>query len=103
VYGRLLEAGIEILEYNRTMLHHKTMVVDGRWFTIGTTNFDNRSFSHNDENNTCGYDEEIARQLHGMFERDMAGCDRLTLEQWKKRGLWRKTQELVAAFLEEQI
>lgn len=103
VYGRLLEAGVEILEYNRTMLHHKTMVVDGRWFTIGTTNFDNRSFAHNEENNTCGYDETVARRLHEMFERDSAGCDRLTLSQWKQRGLWRKTQEVVAAFLEEQI
>ena len=103
VYGRLLEAGIEILEYNRTMLHHKTMVVDGRWFTIGTTNFDNRSFAHNEENNICGYDEAVARELHEMFERDTSGCDRLTLQRWKKRGLWRKTQEVVAAFLEEQI
>jgi cardiolipin synthase len=103
VYGRLLEAGIEILEYNRTMLHLKTMVVDGRWFTIGTTNFDNRSFAHNEENNTCGYDEGIARQLHDMFERDVSGCERLTLAQWKKRGLWRRAQEVVAAFLEEQI
>lgn len=103
VYGRLLEAGIEILEYNQTMLHLKTMVVDGRWFTIGTTNFDNRSFAHNEENNVCGYDEGLARQLHDMFERDVAGCDRLTLAQWRKRGLWRKSQEVVAAFLEEQI
>ena len=103
VYGRLLEAGIEILEYNRTMLHLKTMVVDGRWFTIGTTNFDNRSFAHNEENNTCGYDEGIARQLHDMFDRDVAGCERLDLETWKKRGVWRRTQEVVAAFLEEQI
>jgi cardiolipin synthase len=103
VYGRLLEAGIEILEYNKTMLHLKTMVVDDRWFTIGTTNFDPRSFAHNEENNTCGYDEPIARQLEEMFERDIAGCKRLTLAQWKKRGLWRKTQEVVAAFFEEQI
>ena len=103
VYGRLLEAGIQILEYNRTMLHHKTMVVDGRWFTIGTTNFDNRSFAYNEENNVCGYDEAIARQLHDMFERDTAGCNRLTLARWKKRGLVQKTQEVFAALLEEQI
>jgi cardiolipin synthase len=103
VYGRLLEAGIAILEYNRTMLHHKTMVVDGRWYTIGTTNFDNRSFAYNEENNVCGYDEDVAQQLHAMFERDTEGCDRLTLEQWRRRGLWRKSQEVVAAFLEEQI
>ena len=56
LFGRLLEAGVEILEYNRTMLHHKTMVVDGVWATIGTTNFDNRSFAHNEENNVCVYD-----------------------------------------------
>jgi cardiolipin synthase len=79
------------------------MVVDGRWFTIGTTNFDNRSFAHNEENNTSGYDEDIARQLHEMFEADASGCERLDLATWKKRGLWRKAQEVVAAFLEEQI
>jgi len=103
VYGRLLEAGIEILEYNHTMLHLKTMVVDGKWFTIGTTNFDNRSFAHNEENNTCGYDATLARQLHGMFEKDAAGCERLDLETWRRRGLWRRAQEVVAAFFEEQI
>jgi cardiolipin synthase len=103
VYGRLLEAGIEIFEYNRTMLHLKTMVVDGGWFTIGTTNFDNRSFAHNEENNTCGYDKTLARQLHDMFEHDMSGCARLDLESWKRRGAWERAQELLAAFLEEQV
>lgn len=103
VYGRLLEAGVEILSYNRTMLHLKTMVVDGKWFTIGTTNFDNRSFAHNEENNTCGYDAAIATELHEMFEQDVAGCDRLDLDTWKRRGLWRRAQEVVAAFFEEQI
>ena len=104
VYGRLLEAGIEILEYNRTMLHLKTMVVDGRWFTIGTTNFDNRSFAHNEENNTCGYDETIARELaRRCSTRTSTGCDRLDLARWKRRGLWQRAQEVVAAFFEEQI
>ena len=51
LFGRLLDAGIEIQEFNRTMLHHKTMVVDRRWVTVGTTNFDNRSFAHNEESN----------------------------------------------------
>ena len=48
-YGQLLEAGVTVLEYSRTMLHQKTMVVDGLWVCIGTTNFDNRSFAHNEE------------------------------------------------------
>ena len=62
LYGPLLEAGIEILEFNRTMLHQKTMVVDARWATVGTTNFDNRSFAHNEENNVCVYDAAWARR-----------------------------------------
>jgi cardiolipin synthase A/B len=103
VYGRLLQAGIDILEYNRTMLHLKTMVVDGRWFTIGTTNFDNRSFAHNEENNTCGYDPTLAQQLHDMFELDVTGCQRIDMATWQRRGLWRHAQEVVASLFEEQI
>ena len=72
LYGPLLEAGIEILEFNRTMLHQKTMVVDARWATVGTTNFDNRSFAHNEENNVCVYDAAWARRLHDIFLDDVA-------------------------------
>ena len=80
LFGRLLDAGIEILEYNRTMLHHKTMVVDDVWATVGTTNFDNRSFAHNEENNVCFYDRELAGILRDTFIADLAGCDRVDIE-----------------------
>jgi cardiolipin synthase len=103
LYGRLLEAGIEILEFNRTMLHHKTMVVDGIWSTIGTTNFDSRSFAHNEENNVCFYDTRVAQELTDIFEADATQCERITLESWRRRGWWRKAQELVAAMLQEQV
>ncbi len=53
LYGSLLRCGVEVYEYNHTMLHHKIMIVDGVWATVGTTNFDNRSFAHNAENNIC--------------------------------------------------
>ena len=102
LFGTLLEAGIEILEYNHTMLHQKTMVVDGVWSTVGTTNFDNRSFAHNEENNVCVYDRKLARTLQEIFAADVAACDRVRLETWKRRGLWTKTQETVAALMEEQ-
>jgi cardiolipin synthase len=102
LFGPLLRAGIDILEYNRTMLHHKTMVVDSRWATIGTTNFDNRSFAHNEENNVCCCEHAFARSLHEMFEADIEACDRVELVAWKRRGLWQRTQEVFAAFLEEQ-
>ncbi len=102
LFGRLLEAGIEIQEYNRTMLHHKTMVVDRRWITVGTTNFDNRSFAHNEESNVNAFDTGLASHLHASFEDDLGGCERLALEHWQRRGAWARLQEFVAAFLQEQ-
>lgn len=103
LFGPLLRAGIEIQEFNRTMLHHKTMVVDAKWATVGTTNFDNRSFAHNEENNVCCLDGAFARQLHDMFLDDYRGCERVELARWKRRGVLTRVQELVAAMLEEQI
>ena len=102
VYGRLLEAGIEILEYNQTMLHLKTMVVDGRWFTIGTTNFDNRSFAHNEENNVCVLDAAWAGALERSFLDDARLSDPVTLEQWQRRGIVERAGEVLAWFLEDQ-
>jgi cardiolipin synthase len=102
LFGPLLAAGIEIQEYNRTMLHHKTMVVDSVWATIGTTNFDNRSFAYNEENNVCFYDAELACSMHETFLADLEGCDRVTLEGWRSRGIVRRAGELIAAFLQEQ-
>jgi cardiolipin synthase len=102
LYGPLLRAGIRVFDYDHTMLHHKTMVVDGRWVTVGTTNFDNRSFSHNEESNVCGYDERLAARLNRTFEDDMCGCVEISYDQWKRRGLLRRTGEVLASFLEEQ-
>ena len=102
LFGRLLAAGIEIQEYNRTMLHQKTMVVDRLWVTLGTTNFDNRSFAHNEESNVCFFDARLAERLHDIFLDDLRGCQRVTRERWARRGLWARAQEFVASFLQEQ-
>jgi cardiolipin synthase len=102
LFGRLLAAGIEIQEFNRTMLHQKTMVVDRQWVTIGTTNFDNRSFAHNEESNVCVFDRRLAQQLHDIFLDDLGGCERVTMDAWSRRGVWSRAQELVASFLQEQ-
>ena len=102
LYGPLLEAGIEVFEYDRTMLHQKTMVVDGVWLTIGTTNFDNRSFAHNEESNVCVFDHRMGEQLHLTFLEDQAQCEHIELETWRRRGVWQRAQELVAALFEEQ-
>jgi cardiolipin synthase len=100
--GPLLDHGIEIFEYNRTMLHQKTMVVDGLWTTIGTTNFDNRSFAHNDESNVCVHDASLAQELQRTFMEDLAVCERVDRSAWRRRGGWSRCQELVAALFEEQ-
>ncbi len=102
LFGRLLAAGVEIQEFDRTMLHHKTMVVDRRWVTIGTTNFDNRSFAHNEESNVCFFDRELADRLHAIFEEDLTGCTAMTSEAWIRRGAWMRAQEVVASFPQEQ-
>jgi cardiolipin synthase len=103
LYGPLLRAGVRILEYNRTMLHQKTMVVDGLWVTIGTTNFDNRSFAHNEESNVCFRDAGLARRLERTYQADTEACQRVELDAWRHRGLWARAQEFVASLLEAQV
>ena len=103
LYGRLLEAGVEIYEYNRTMLHHKFMVCDGVWVTVGTTNFDNRAFALNEESNVCLYDQGAAGEFERIFADDLAACDRVTLEAWRRRPLWRKIFEALTSVLKDQV
>jgi cardiolipin synthase len=103
LYGALLKSGVTLLEYNRTMLHQKTMVVDGIWATVGTTNFDNRSFAHNEENNVCVHDATWAAALHQTFLDDAAVCDEVTLQSWRRRGLVERAGEFVAYWLQDQV
>jgi cardiolipin synthase A/B len=103
LYGKLLEAGVEIYEYTKTMMHQKTMVVDGIWSTIGTTNFDNRSFSLNEETNICLYDQRCARELEEIYERDLEVCEQITLEKWRRRGIKARVTGALSLFLKEQI
>ena len=103
LYGALLTAGVRVFEYNRTMMHHKTMMVDGLWCTVGTTNFDNRSFAHNEENNVSACDEGLAAELTRSFERDITVCEEVTLEAWKRRSLPLKTAEALASFVQDQV
>ena len=103
LYGPLLKAGIKIYEYNHTMLHQKTMVVDGVWSTVGTTNFDSRSFAHNEENNVCVCDAALAQELEAIFVEDIKGCEAITLEKWRGRPFLAKTIQGVVSLLQEQV
>jgi cardiolipin synthase A/B len=103
LYGKLLECGVEIYEYNKTMLHQKTMVADSAWITVGTTNFDNRSFALNEESNICAYDAQLAAKLDETFGDDIKGCTPVDYESWKRRGLAMKIKGAASCFLRDQI
>ncbi|MES2535439.1 MAG: cardiolipin synthase [Pseudomonadota bacterium] len=99
MWGDLLTAGAEIHEYQPTMFHCKVMVVDGMMVSVGSTNFDDRSFRMNDEANLNIYDEKFARQQVDVFEQDLKKSRRITLEQWQNRPIREKALEHAAALL----
>lgn len=84
-YGPLLAAGATIYEYTRAGLHQKVMVVDREWCTVGSTNFDPRSFRINDEISVAIYDRGVAEELAEAFERDVAFAEEWTVERWEGR------------------
>jgi Phosphatidylserine/phosphatidylglycerophosphate/cardiolipin synthases and related enzymes len=102
-YDLLLRRGIRIFEYQPTMMHAKTMVVDGVWTTIGSSNFDDRSFRLNDEVNVNVYDDGIAAQMEAMFHEDLARCEEVTLRKWFRRGWLDKLKEKVAEVFRPQL
>jgi cardiolipin synthase len=102
-YGRMLKAGIHIHEYRAGLLHAKTMVVDGVWATVGSTNLDNRSFALNDELNLVVYDREIARRLEAAFTQDLAYAGKVEYREWQSRGLVDRLLELLALPLRDHL
>ena len=85
-FGELLQAGIEIYEYQAGLLHAKVMTVDGIWATIGSTNLDARSFALNDEVNAVIYHNEVVGQLEKIFAEDLTYSRKVDLERWRQRG-----------------
>ena len=102
-WGELLEAGVEIYEYEPTLYHCKVMIVDGVWITVGSTNFDPRSFNLNDEANLNYLDEDFARRQIEVFAQDRALSRRITLEEWKHRPFAEKLWEHAASLLGSQF
>jgi cardiolipin synthase len=102
-FGPLLRGGIEIYEYEPGLLHAKTMVVDGVWATVGTTNLDNRSFALNEEINLVLYDATIAGELEKAFHQDLQHSRQLTYDDWKSRPWSEKLLELFTIPLKEQL
>jgi len=102
-YGPLLLGGVHVYEYKASLLHAKTIVVDGVWATIGSTNFDNRSFALNQEINLTVYNREIAQRLERIFAADIEYSERITYEQWQSRSLYERVMEMFAFPIKEQL
>ncbi len=96
-FGRMLKAGIQIYEYSAALLHSKTMVVDGVWSTVGSTNLDNRSFALNEELNLVVYNGGVARSLEDVFADDIQHARRVDYRRWRARGVRERLFELLAA------
>jgi cardiolipin synthase len=99
LWGPLLEAGVELYEYQPTMFHCKALIVDGLMASLGSTNFDPRSFHLNDEANLNVYDAEFACRMTQVFEADLRKCKRITLETWQRRPASQKLRERMTAVL----
>jgi cardiolipin synthase A/B len=85
-YGRLLRAGVRIYEYQPTMMHVKSLVVDGRWSVVGSANMDIRSKELNQESVIGILDEGFGGQVERTFLADLRDSREITLEEWKSRG-----------------
>lgn len=92
-YQQLLDWGVEIYEYQPTMMHVKAMMVDGAWSVIGSANFDNRSFELNDELTIGVADPGLATALTNDFEADIAKSKRLDPATWRDRSVLAKSRE----------
>ncbi|MEO8576651.1 MAG: phospholipase D-like domain-containing protein, partial [Gemmatimonadales bacterium] len=88
LYERLLEGGVKIYEYKPTMMHAKTIVVDGLWSSMGSMNFDNRSIAFNNESQIIALDAGVGEKLNEIFLEDLKYSDEIRLETFRKRS-WR--------------
>jgi cardiolipin synthase A/B len=101
--AQLLEKGIKIFEYQRTLSHQKIMIVDDVWSLVGSTNFDDRSLDINDEASVGLIDSSVAADLEAAFARDLRDCKQLDAASWDHRPLWHKTVDRLSYMLNEQL
>lgn len=102
-WGKLLAAGAEIYEYLPTMYHCKVMIIDGLMVSVGSTNFDTRSFRLNDEANLNIYATDFARQQTEVFNADLTRSRRISLQQWQQRPMTEKILERVSSLIGAQL
>lgn len=97
-YEELLRSGIKVYEYQPTMLHSKTLVVDGMLSAVGSMNFDNRSMAFNNESQLIVLDSTFGRQMDSTYLDDLRYSKEIRLEEFQRRSAWIRLVERVAAF-----
>lgn len=102
-WGELIEAGVEFYVFQPTLYHCKVMIVDESWVSVGSTNFDNRSFELNDETNLDVYDSEFAKRQVQVFEDDKRRSHRVTIEEWRARPWHERLAEHVSGLVRSQL
>ncbi len=102
-WGRLLAAGVEIFEYQATMMHNKMLILDGRLVSVGSTNFDMRSFDLNDEASLNIYSTAFGKQMTAVMNADLQHATPYTLDMWRRRSWPQKLGELLVRPLESQL
>ncbi|MCW1925844.1 phospholipase D-like domain-containing protein [Luteolibacter arcticus] len=100
---RLLEGGVRVHEYQPTMYHCKCMMIDEHWTSVGSANFDNRSFRINDEANLNVIDPEFTAQEVEVFKRDLQQAREFTIQDWHQRSTTEKIAGSAAALLRSQL
>ena len=102
-FGLLLQKGIKIWEYKKTLLHQKVIIVDGVWSCVGSTNFDRRALQLNDEISLGIVDRGVAAQLRAAFADDLRYAEPRSYEQWEHRGVWHKMMDGLAYLASSQL
>ena len=102
-YAQLLDCGVEIHEYQPTMLHAKTLCIDGAWASVGSVNFDNRSFQLHDEATLCVQSERFAAELTAQFEADLDVSEAIRPGRWADRPLHQRAAERVLTLARREL
>jgi cardiolipin synthase len=102
LYGHILRVGADIREYQTSMIHAKTLIIDGKWCVFGSTNMDHRSFSINDELNVATNHAGVIAHLREDFARDLAESKPVTYAEWRRRSLYERVYEGFGRLFERQ-
>ena len=102
-YADLLEAGVKIYESHDVVLHSKTVVIDGVWTAIGSSNFDQRSVVFNDEVDAIVLGSATAQAMQKMFVDDIRDARRIDLATWDGRPFWQKVEELFSGIWQNML